>query len=442
MSSTDSLRRTERGAVRGIGERTITTVIASLLLTVVLVSFRPFQPAGALDGPSSPPLEGGDIVNQVGFFSLGLIAIFSLAAYVDRRRLVALASPWWLMMFGFVALSVVNAVDPPASLRSAIFVLMAIICIAAVLTLPRDADAFSTVLAVAGFVVIGLSYVGLVLFPDEAKHTIYSTEPEHAGLWRGVFSHKNIAGPVMACFSFAGLYLCRRGWTWAGIFLFVGAMIFMANTGSKTTLGLVPLAILIVMWPGLIGMRGLSALLVSMATLGTAAATLGIVFIGPLKALADALVPGINYTGRTTLWEFAGEMIAKRPWTGYGLQNIWGTPIVTELDQFFDQDWDFRTIPHGHDGYLDIALMMGLPAMAAAAVTFLVVPVRDYLRVPLYKENVYLGDFFMMVALFTSLNAFLETFFFNRADPVWLFFVFGVLGLRMTARFPVHTRSP
>ena len=27
-----------------------------------------------------------------------------------------------------------------------------------------------------------------------------------------LFAHKNIAGPVMACFSFAGLYLLRRGW--------------------------------------------------------------------------------------------------------------------------------------------------------------------------------------------------------------------------------------
>ena len=42
----------------------------------------------------------------------------------------------------------------------------------------------------------------------------------------------------------------------------------------------------------------------------------------------------------------------------------------------------------------------------------------------------------MMVVLFTSLNAFLESFFFRRADPVWLFFLFGLLGLRLAARFP------
>ena len=47
------------------------------------------------------------------------------------------------------------------------------------------------------------------------------------------------------------------------------------------------------------------------------------------------------------------------------------------------------------------------------------------MRIPHLKENIFLGDFFMMVLLFTALNAFLESFFFRRADPVWLFFVFG-----------------
>ena len=47
----------------------------------------------------------------------------------------------------------------------------------------------------------------------------------------------------------------------------------------------------------------------------------------------------------------------------------------------------------------------------------------------------------MMVLLFTALNAFLESFFFRRADPVWLFLVFGVLGLRLVARFPIRSHA-
>ena len=69
-----------------------------------------------------------------------------------------------------------------------------------------------------------------------------------------------------------------------------------------------------------------------------------------------------------------------------------------DTDQPFDRPWDIRTIVHGHNGYLDIALMMGIPALCVAVFTFLIEPLRDYMRIPQLKENIFLGDFFMMIA--------------------------------------------
>jgi O-antigen ligase len=436
MNNTALQRRIDLGRIaEAFPARRIATILSALLLTVVIISFKPFQPA-----PEPGVQEGGDIVNQLGFGSLGAIALLSLFSFVDRRVLTALLSPWWLILLGFLLLSVLNAADPPSAFRAAMFTLIGIMTVAAVLTLPRDADSFSAVLAFAGLVIVGLCYFGLVAFPAEAIHSSNSLEPQHAGFWRGAFSHKNIAGPVMACLSFAGLYLWRRGWSVLGALLFVAAMAFMINTGSKTTAGLVPLSILLVMLPGLIGVRMLTPWLFALAIVGTALGTLGIVFIDPLKHLAADLLPDMTYTGRTSLWEFSGEMIAKRPWTGYGYESFWGTMFLMTMDQPFDRAWDIRGIVHGHNGYLDIAVIMGLPALAAAVVAFLIVPLTDYARTSNRLENVLLADLFMMMLLFTALNAFLETFFFRRADPVWLFFVMAALGLRLVARFPVATR--
>lgn len=413
----------------------IATAIASLLLTIVMVSFRPFH------GDAGPAAAGGDIVNQIGFGALGAISIFALLGFAHRRVLAALFAPSFLLMIGFFLLSVAHANDPSAALRAASFTLIGILVMATVLAIPRDADGFSMVIAFAGISVVLLCYAGLLLFPNEAKHTGALEEPQHVGLWRGVFTHKNIAGPIMACLSFGGLYLARRGWRGSGLFLLTAAMVFMMNTGSKTTAGLVPLSILLVALPGIMGMRMLTPILFLVAVIGTAVGTLGIVFIDPLRDYVHQAMPDLTYTGRTTLWEFAGEMIAKRPWTGYGYESFWGTPLVRDSDQPFDRAWDIRQIVHGHDAYLDIAVIMGLPALCTAAYAFFVAPVRDYMRIPLLKENVYLGDFFMMILLFTALNAFLESFFFRRADPVWLFFVFSIIGLRLVARFPVTTRT-
>lgn len=433
MSNIGSLKRTDAAPLSAAFTRSgVATAIATVLLTVVIVSFRPFQPAGA------DVAGGGDIVNQLGFGSLGGLSIFALLTLAAPDRLRALASMPWAILLCFFMISVVTATDPGSAFRAASFTLIGILAMAIVLALPRNADAYSTVLAVSGLVVVGLCYAGVVLNPSVAIHGADGVEPQHAGLWRGAFSHKNIAAPVMACYSFAGIYLFRRGWQWAGAILFAAAMFFMVHTGSKTTAGLVPLSIMVVILPGLIGMRLGAPVLFAMAIVGTALATLGIVFIDPLKDLAAYLVPDLTYTGRTTLWAYAGEMLARHPWFGYGYESFWGTPLLTESERAFDQDWDIRAIVHGHNGYLDLAVLMGIPALVTAVYAFLIAPLRDYMRIPLTKENVFLGDMFMMVVLFTALNAFLESFFFRRADPVWLFFVFGVLGLRLVSRVVIR----
>jgi len=436
MSSTGSLRKTDRGSIAGaFSPSRVVTILAAILLTTVIVSFRPFQPGGA----ELTPEGGGDIVNQLGFSMLGAAALLSILTFARPQVISVFFSPCWLLLMAFFVLSVLHAADPSAAARAAFFTVIGIVTIVAVLALPRDADSFSATLAFAGIVVVVASYIGVMLLPTVAIHSADSLEPEHAGLWRGLFAHKNLAGPVMACFSFVGLYLMRRGWKYRGLFLLVGALIFMANTGSKTTAGLVPLTIMIVVLPGLIGMRLVTVALFALAVVGTGLATLGIVFIEPLKEYAHANFPDLTYTGRVTLWEFAGEMLAKQPWFGYGYDSFWGSKMLLNTDQPFDRPWDIRTIVHGHDGYLDIALVMGIPALCVALFTFLVEPLRDYLRIPHIKENIFLGDFFMMIVLFTALNAFLESFFFRRADPVWLFFVFGLLGLRLVARFPIRS---
>lgn len=437
MSNTGTLRKTEAISAETLIARAATG-IAALLFTVAIVSFRPFQPGGAVLEPGAAP--SGDALNQLGFGGLGALAFFAMVCFAKPKIVSALFSPWWMLLLAMMAFSVLNAADPSSAMRTALFTFIGIIIMLGVLALPRDADSFSTALSIMCVTVLVLSYAGIVLMPGVAIHSAASQEPQHAGLWRGLFSHKNVAGPVMACISFAGFYLYRRGWRGIGAGIFIAAMIFVWNTGSKTSAGTVPLAMLAIAAPSLIGMRRLTVALFLTAIVGTAVGTLGVVFLPPVKALAAELFPGLTYSGRTALWEFAGEMLAKRPWTGFGFDSFWGTRLLSDTVQPFDREWDIRTIVHGHNGYVDIALTMGIPALCVALIAFVVEPMRDYMRIPHRRENIFLGDFFMMALLFTLLNASLESFFFRRADPVWLFVVFSTFGLRLVARFPVKAK--
>ncbi|MBD3782946.1 MAG: O-antigen ligase family protein, partial [Micrococcales bacterium] len=101
MNSIANPRRIEAPLVtRLVATGQPATVIATVILSVLIISFRPFQPAGAqLVG------QGGDIVNQLGFGTLGALSLASLFTLTDRRVLSALLSPWWLLLFGFLFLS-------------------------------------------------------------------------------------------------------------------------------------------------------------------------------------------------------------------------------------------------------------------------------------------------------------------------------------------------
>ncbi|MGO4447566.1 O-antigen ligase family protein [Phyllobacterium sp. TAF24] len=435
MSSIGNLKRTD--TIRDLPVRLIASFAAAVILCCLLVSFRPFQAVSAAgtDG-------GGDIVNQLGFGALGVVSTLAMLTLSEPRTLLALISPMWLVMFGFLILSTFIAVDPSSAQRAVIFTLIGIICVLAVLSVPRDADGFSLAFVIAALAVLILSYIGLVIVPDLAKHTASEIEAEHAGLWRGIYAHKNIAGPVMAAFSFGGIYLIRRGWRIVGWTILILALWFVAHTGSKTSTALVPLVMFLVMFPGLFGLRVLASLTIAAALVGFFVFTIGSLFIPASHNLLVDLGTDPTFTGRTSIWTFALEKLSATPWRGYGFESFWEAPVVREAENpSYYLDWDVRGIVHAHNGYLDIAVGMGYPAMVSGIIILVIFPLIDYARCLKKRENIYLSDFFMMVLTFSLMNAFLESFFFRRVDPVWLLVVMASFGLRMTARVPVLTRS-
>jgi O-antigen ligase len=437
MSNIATPRRTSLDAERIaalITGRTAGIVLAAAILSVLLISLRPFGLGLALGEAAT---AGGDPVNQIGFTAIGIVSFAAILMLADRHVLSGLFDLPIIGMIAIIFLSLASGLGPAAGLRVFLFTIFAMLGVAAVLVIPRDGEALATVLATTSLAVLGLSYFGLFAFPDRAIHQAWEQEYIHAGLWRGVFAHKNVAGPVMASIAFAGLMLMRLGRRWTGLVIIVLASYFVLNTGSKTTAGVVPMAAFIVLVPALAGQRWLA----SFAALATLTAflvfTVGSVLFEPIGDIVKAASSDPTFTGRTSLWRFAIERISERPWTGWGLENFWRTPAVASFERTWYLDWDVRASVHGHNGYVDLALGLGLPAFVYFFVIMIIRPAIDYARVPLRTGNVIFSDFFMMVLVFATLNACLESFFFRRADPVWLFFFMSVLGIRLCARYAV-----
>ncbi|MEN5278628.1 O-antigen ligase [Brucella sp. TWI432] len=416
--------------------RQIALVAATIIFCILLISFRPFSQAVVVDGQ-----QAGDSVNQLGFGLVGVISLAALAMFADPRKVLRLASLGWGLMFAILIASAFTSPDLGTAIRGIMLTLIGVLAIVAVLALPQDADGYSTMLLIVASIVIVISYAGVVLLPNLGTHGADAAEPQNSYLWRGVFTHKNIAGPVMAVFAFGGIYLWRRGWRVSGALIALFALFFVAHTGSKTTVALVPFAMILVIAPGMFGVRGLAPLMIVVIQLVFALFTIGTVLFEPLHQIVLNFSVDPTFTGRTSIWAFAIEALHNRPWTGFGYESFWSTGAAKEAANPYYLDWDVRGIVHGHNGYLDITLSTGLIGLICAIFVIIVMPLVNYMRCRPTRENLLLADFFLMFVFFGTLNAMLESFFFRRMDPVWLMLIFAIFGLRMTAKVTIPKRS-
>jgi len=249
---------------------------------------------------------------------------------------------------------------------------------------------------------------------------------------------KNIAGPIMACLSSPGSIStgadtqgrCRH---------------LLRGDGSSCCTpvprrpGLVPFRFLIVVLPSLIGMRLGTPILFALAMIATAVGTLGIVFLPPVKHLAAIYFPDLTYTGarrcgssRAACWRSGHD--------GYAMKAS-GDAAAAQPGPAFPTGLGHPDHRACHDGYLDIAVLMGIPALCVRST-----PSSSRRCATTCASR---------CARRTSISAILHDggavhgaerlprkLFFHRGDPVWLFFVLGVLGLRHVSLRPIAVRSP
>ncbi len=409
-------------------------LVPAILLAALLISMQPFGAQSTVQPAETPP--GNDAVNQIGYSLLGIIALAGMVMFAQPRRVTATVDVWWLLTVALLGFSAFNSPDTGSALRSLAFTLIVVMTCIGILTIPRNEDQLRRVFLFGVGSAIALSYIGVFALPGLGVHSADSVEFQHEGLWRGHFSHKNIAGPVMAVLVFFGIYFMRAGNRVTGLLVTALATVFVLQTGSKTTIGFLPLAIAIVMAGSVFGARWIIIALTVLSFTAITALTLGTVVANPLADAATMLVSDPSYTGRTTLWAFGLESISVRPWTGYGFDGFWLKPVVTGSDLPFDAEWDYREIVHGHNNFVDIMLNTGILSGLVIMFVLCVRPLGHFLTAARLRSNRRLADLYMMIIIFTMLNSHLESFWFRRADPIWVLMILGVFGLALTARAP------
>ncbi|WP_306226288.1 O-antigen ligase family protein [Bosea beijingensis] len=438
-SSTISDRHPSAAALRADGTShagMLGSTLAGFGLFILMLSLQPFA---GVPQQTAPGESTGNIVNQVGWFGLGLVFLAAMLGLAQRDVLARLGFGRWAVVFGVAALSIAQSLDPTASWRGLLLTAIVMIVVAGVLVLPRDERSFAVAALNACLVLLMLVYAMLIVAPHLVVHSSEGAEGVHVGDWRGHLAHKNFAAPVFSIVAMIGIYGWRSGLRWRGALVVALGLIFVLNSGSKTTMGFLPLAIGVVMLARITGRPGLAVMVHVVLVALIAALTVGSVMSPALNAMLKAVISDPTFTGRDEIWKFALQRIAEKPWFGYGYASFWQTPVVTGFEENYEASWDIRGIGSGHNSYMDAALTFGLPGAALVIWLLMGRPLIDYMRGWRIPENRNLVDLFAMILILMTYVGMLETFPLNRADPLWVLFAMAVMGLGLAARMRAKT---
>jgi|HubBroStandDraft_1064217.scaffolds.fasta_scaffold00053_35 exopolysaccharide production protein ExoQ len=306
--------------------------------------------------------EGTDLRHMLAFALL----LFGTAIFAPKHwrgiAQIARSNVIYFILPAMIVASVLWSIDPLLTLKRSL--LTAGVCLFDLYVVAAVSfDRLLKLLSATIFISALASVVTAIAFPAIGREV-------GAGLtgdWRGIFPQKNAFGHVMSVGVFIQLSLmirAQRPLLGAGI----GAalcILLVALADSASSLLAVALALL------------LSGFYIAFRRGTASIAVCGLVSIGVIALIAAAVATDLSaalqlfdrdtsLTGRTDLWAYVLDAIDERPLAGWGYTAFWApdSPAATYLRS--QVHWD---APNAHDGYLELALGLGLIGLAGFVVT-------------------------------------------------------------------------
>lgn len=407
------------------------TFIGTLLLA--WVSLRPFADLG------NPNLKDVSTGNETAtYLAFGLLAVLMIALAMrdNLPGLATLLSPGFLLLGGWIVLSVLISLDPSTSIRRFVLTGCVITVASMMMLLPKSQSELVHWLGTAALLLLAICYLGVLLAPNLSIHLASDTqEPLLAGDWRGAFGHKNVAAAMMAMMLFVGIYVARAGARLPGIAILVLAAFFLFKAEGKSSTALFFVVLTLTSVAAAVGAFWLRAVILLVPLLIINMLSVGTVISPTLASIARMLPIDTTFTGRIDIWTFAVQALQSRLLTGYGFSAFWGGSSIRNLPQ--GMEWaEFAS--HSHNGYLDTALTMGLPGLALLILVLVIAPLRNFHNAVRGGNGGPLALFLLQIWMFALYLSSMESFFLDRVDPMWFTLLIVVFGLHYLARFRVR----
>jgi exopolysaccharide production protein ExoQ len=293
----------------------------------------------------------------------GLIAVGLFFAMGQAWR-AAIRAPWLILLALVAIASAMWSIDPELSFRRGI-ALLATTMMGVYLAARFDWLAALRLLGAVWLLLMVASFVGGLVAPGFAR-----MDEIHVGAWVGGWSEKNALGGHAARASFLFAFLAWRDeryrkW-WIGGALTALALVMLSRSATALLGAALGLGVLGAAWWMLKGRRWSLALVWGGVTVGG----LGLIAYLTMPDVVLGLIgKDATLTGRTDIWASLGQAIEKKPMLGYGYLAFWG--LDSEPRYWLERAVDWNA-PSGHNGWLDLAISLGIVGVAIYTVDLLV----------------------------------------------------------------------
>lgn len=259
-------------------------------------------------------------------------------------------------------------------------------------------------------------------FPWIGKHG-----HDHPGAWKGIYDYKNTLGSMMLIGSLAFFLLPvdnpkRSFYKWLGLCLPLSVIIL--STSKTAIVVCFVLAIMLIFyrtfrWQGKISVVYLDLTVLVVGIVGTFILT-------NWSALLGSMGKDPTLTGRTPMWGMMIKFIMERPWLGYGRGAFWapGTKYPAIVGGTLSSQF---VAPHGHNGYLDFALDVGLIGLGLFLFCFILAFIRALKRAYAAKSPEEIWP--LAFLLFLGMNNIMESYILRLANVYWVLFVATALSV-------------
>jgi O-antigen ligase len=257
--------------------------------------------------------------------------------------------------------------------------------------------------------------------------------PELAGMWSGIFGHKNELGYMMAwsagVFLHLGLSINRYRWL---MWVLCGISIcLIILSRSTTSLTIILAMVLLLPFYKLLKqnnykLQAIMSIIVLMLLISSS-----IFITNNAEGVVGASGKDLTFSGRSDLWEMIIAKIWERPLLGYGFYGFWTTSAASNLRATLN--W----ASNAHNGFLELLLelgFLGFLTFAAGFIRFFVMAVTRIVSVAKKPEDYWPMQMLLIIVIVNFSEARLLT-------PSWNWLMYVTTSLSLTLDYERNRKN-